>query len=261
MQDLTFTTLIAVFEEIFGRGLFWAMVVAALIVTALYLFVLIRDRAVSWKKFLWAQLSMPFGAIAAVLFVQGMTRSGFADIGGPIDVDRSACGGRRRGRGHGDFSLHDRVSLLAARRRGISPAAPTLLCRDGFHKAVADYDWVHCNHGHLGVAAVAFHDHHRHFATVQCLLQHAACVYIAALDHALAAAGLGHFGERGFLSCIGRLIAGGAIRAVVDDHQDIVVGNIVGDGRQSSHVGENRPITVDHDYRLGLRKSEAKTDA
>ena len=51
MQDLTFTTLIAVFEEIFGRGLFWAMVVAALIVTALYLFVLIRDRAVSWKKF------------------------------------------------------------------------------------------------------------------------------------------------------------------------------------------------------------------
>nr|WP_089891699.1 DUF5368 domain-containing protein [Lentibacter algarum] len=73
-------------EEIFGRGLFWAMVVAALIVTALYLFVLIRDRAVSWKKFLWAQLSMPFGAIAAVLFVQGMTRSGFADIGGPIDV-------------------------------------------------------------------------------------------------------------------------------------------------------------------------------
>ena len=86
MQDLTFTTLIAVFEEIFGRGLFWAMVFAALIVTALYLYVLIRDRAVSWKKFLWAQLSMPFGAIAAVLFVQGMTRSGFADIGGPIDA-------------------------------------------------------------------------------------------------------------------------------------------------------------------------------
>jgi hypothetical protein len=27
MKDLTFGTLIAVFEEIFGRGLFWAMVV------------------------------------------------------------------------------------------------------------------------------------------------------------------------------------------------------------------------------------------
>jgi len=48
--------------------------------------VLIRDRAVSWKKFLWAQLSMPFGAIGAVLFVQRMTHSGFGDIGGPVDV-------------------------------------------------------------------------------------------------------------------------------------------------------------------------------
>ncbi len=86
MKELTFQTLIAVFEEIFGRGLFWAMLVAALLVTALYLFVLIRDRAMSMRKFLWAQLSMPLGAIAAVLFVQGMTDSSFGDIGGPIDV-------------------------------------------------------------------------------------------------------------------------------------------------------------------------------
>ena len=52
MKDLTFGTLIAVLEEIFGRGLFWAMVIAAALVTLAYLFVLIRDRAVSWKKFL-----------------------------------------------------------------------------------------------------------------------------------------------------------------------------------------------------------------
>lgn len=86
MKDLTFGTLIAVFEEIFGRGLFWVMVAAAALVMVAYIYVLIRDRAVSWRKFLWAQLSMPFGAIAAILFVQAMTRSGFKDIGGPIDV-------------------------------------------------------------------------------------------------------------------------------------------------------------------------------
>ncbi|GAB1362984.1 hypothetical protein MASR1M32_22200 [Rhodobacter sp.] len=86
MQELTFTTMIAVFEEIFGRGLFWVMVAAAVLVTAAYIYVLTRDRAVSWRKFLWAQVAMPFGAIAAVLFVQGMTSSGFGDIGGPIDV-------------------------------------------------------------------------------------------------------------------------------------------------------------------------------
>ena len=86
MKDLTFTTMIAVFEEIFGRSLFWLMVAAAIVVTGLYLYVLVRDRAVSWRKFLWAQVSMPFGAVAAVLFVQKVTSSGFRDIGGPIDV-------------------------------------------------------------------------------------------------------------------------------------------------------------------------------
>lgn len=86
MKELTFETLLAVFEEIFGRGLFWAMVIAALVVTVAYLYVLIRDRALSMHKFLWAQVSMPFGAIAAVVFVQAMTNSHLRDIGGPIDV-------------------------------------------------------------------------------------------------------------------------------------------------------------------------------
>ena len=86
MKDLTFSTLIAVFEEIFGRGLFWAMVVVAAVITAAYLYVLVRDRSMSMRKFLLAQLSMPFGAVAAVLFVQAMTSSGFRDIGGPIDL-------------------------------------------------------------------------------------------------------------------------------------------------------------------------------
>jgi membrane-associated phospholipid phosphatase len=86
MKDLTFETLIAVFEEIFGRGLFWGMVVAAVVVTLAYLYVLIRDRHISWRKFLLAQLSMPFGAVAAVWFVLVMTSSKLANIGGPIDV-------------------------------------------------------------------------------------------------------------------------------------------------------------------------------
>lgn len=86
MQDLTFETLIAVFEEIFGRGLFWAMVVAAVVVTLAYLYVLIRDRSVSWRKFLYAQLSMPVGAVLAVWFVMVMTHSRLSDIGGPVDV-------------------------------------------------------------------------------------------------------------------------------------------------------------------------------
>lgn len=86
MEQLTFGTMIAVFEEIFGRGLFWFMVFAAVVITLAYLYVLVRDRAMSMRKFLWAQLSMPFGAVAAVLFVQVMTHSNFKDIGGPVDL-------------------------------------------------------------------------------------------------------------------------------------------------------------------------------
>ncbi|MDR5653790.1 DUF5368 domain-containing protein [Ruixingdingia sedimenti] len=86
MKDLTLQTLIAVFEDMFGRGLFWAMVAAAVVVTLAYLFVLVRDRAVSWRKFLLAQLAMPVGAVAAVVFVFQITNSGLRNIGGPIDV-------------------------------------------------------------------------------------------------------------------------------------------------------------------------------
>lgn len=86
MQELTFGTMIAVFEEIFGPALFWAMVAVAALVTLGYLYVLIRDRSVSWRKFLLAQLSMPVGAVLAVWFVMAMTDSRLSDIGGPIDV-------------------------------------------------------------------------------------------------------------------------------------------------------------------------------
>lgn len=86
MKELTFETLIAVFEEIFGRNLFWSMVAVAVLVTLAYLYVLIRDRSVSWKKFLLAQVSMPVGAVLAVWFVMAMTESHLSDLGGPIDV-------------------------------------------------------------------------------------------------------------------------------------------------------------------------------
>lgn len=86
MEELTFGTMIAVFEQIFGRGLFWLMVAAAVVVTALYVYVLVRDRSLSMRKYLVAQLAMPFGAVAAVIFVLGVTSSHLRDLGGPIDL-------------------------------------------------------------------------------------------------------------------------------------------------------------------------------
>ena len=85
METITLGTLIAVFEEMFGRALFWALVAAAVTITLGWLYLLIRDRRVSWRKFLLAQRAMPVGAVAAVWFVLAINRSGLHHIGGPID--------------------------------------------------------------------------------------------------------------------------------------------------------------------------------
>ena len=86
MEEMTFSTLTAVFEEIFGRTLFWGMVVAAVVVTLAWLYVLVRDRSLGMRQFLIAQLFMLPGAVAAVWFVMVMTESHLGDIGGPVDV-------------------------------------------------------------------------------------------------------------------------------------------------------------------------------
>lgn len=86
MNELTPSTMLAVSIEIFGSGVFWTMVGLAVVITAAYIFVVIRDRRVSMRKFLVAQVSMPFGAVAAVALVMLITNSRPANIGGPIDV-------------------------------------------------------------------------------------------------------------------------------------------------------------------------------
>ena len=86
MSEITVGTLIAVLQEMFGFWVFWILCVGAILVTCTYLYVLVRDRAVSWRKFVLAQLSMPFGAAAAVWFVLRTTASRIGDLGGAIDV-------------------------------------------------------------------------------------------------------------------------------------------------------------------------------
>ena len=86
MKELTLQTMLAVFEDMFGFWLFWALVAAVVAITAAYLYVLIRDRHVGWRKFLIAQVFMPVGAVLAIAFVLWVTNSRMADLGGPIDV-------------------------------------------------------------------------------------------------------------------------------------------------------------------------------
>lgn len=86
MREITFGVSVAVLEEVFGRGLFWLMIMTAVLVAAAYLYVLFRDRAMGWRKFRLSQFSMPIGAVVAVAFLLSVTHSTFGDIGGAIDI-------------------------------------------------------------------------------------------------------------------------------------------------------------------------------
>lgn len=104
----------AVFQEMFGVPLFWGLVAAAVLVTLIYTAVLVRDRAVSWRKFLLAQVSMPVGAVAAVALLMAITNPSASDLGDPHRPDRSdrrCYSGRDR---HGDPSVHRPVDAQPA---------------------------------------------------------------------------------------------------------------------------------------------------
>lgn len=85
MKDLTLETLIAVFEEIFGRGMFWGMVGLAAVITLLFLWAVWRDGGIRSRRMLRSQLWFLPGAVAMVAFVLFVTHSHLTNIGGPID--------------------------------------------------------------------------------------------------------------------------------------------------------------------------------
>ena len=86
MKELTVSTLLAVFEEMFGRWLFWALVVLAFAVVIALVFVLIRERRLRARRLLLAELIGIAGGIFAVWLVLAVTSSRLSDLGGPIDV-------------------------------------------------------------------------------------------------------------------------------------------------------------------------------
>ena len=60
MKDLSLGNLIPVFEEIFGRGLVWILVAAAVVVTLAYLYVLIRATPSVGKSSCWRSCPCPW---------------------------------------------------------------------------------------------------------------------------------------------------------------------------------------------------------
>lgn len=86
MESLSFTTLLAVFEEMFGVGLFRAMIAIAVLVAVMFVVQVVRDGGIRAVRFSRAELLAPVGGAAAVAFVWTMTDSDLRDVGGPVDA-------------------------------------------------------------------------------------------------------------------------------------------------------------------------------
>lgn len=85
MKDMTFDTLFAVFHEMLGP-LLWVLIAAAAVTTLVFIVVLLRDRGFVSRRLVWAEVLGAIGGACAVLFMQWVTHSSFAEIGGPVDV-------------------------------------------------------------------------------------------------------------------------------------------------------------------------------
>lgn len=122
MKELTLTTLVAVLEEMLGRATFRGLVAAAALVTLAFVLVLVRERRLSSRRLVRAELAAPLGALLAVAFVFWTTDSGPAAIGGPIDwVVVAAIAAL--GAGGAVVGTYVVMGLSPRRRRGIDPHA------------------------------------------------------------------------------------------------------------------------------------------
>jgi hypothetical protein len=86
MKELSLSTLIAVFEEMFGAWLLWSLVALALAITVAFVAVLVRERRLQARRLIVSEVIAIAGGTAAVWFVQLVTSSRLADLGGPIDA-------------------------------------------------------------------------------------------------------------------------------------------------------------------------------
>lgn len=84
MKDLDLWVFVSVFQEMLGPIL-WVLVGLAVAGIAVFLGIVLRDRGLSSRRLVWAELIGIVGGAAALLIMWVVTHSGIGDAGGPID--------------------------------------------------------------------------------------------------------------------------------------------------------------------------------
>jgi Family of unknown function (DUF5368) len=84
MKDLDLSVFLSVFQEMLGPFM-WVLFAVAVVGLAAFAYVLIRDRGLSSRRFLLAEIAGVIGGFVALSIMWSVTHSGLSDIGGPID--------------------------------------------------------------------------------------------------------------------------------------------------------------------------------
>ena len=85
MKTLDPTVFYAVLIEMMGPALFWFLVLLAVGGICLFVLVLIREKGLSNKRLVHAEIIGIFGGFGALVLMAYVTVSGFTDAGGPVD--------------------------------------------------------------------------------------------------------------------------------------------------------------------------------
>lgn len=84
MQNFNPAMFLAVLHEMLGP-LLWLIIAGSVLATLAFLWLLIRDRGLVSRRFVMSELVGIAGGFGAVVFMQLVTQSRLADVGGPVD--------------------------------------------------------------------------------------------------------------------------------------------------------------------------------
>lgn len=84
MKELDPLILIAVFQEMLGP-LLWLLLAVVITGTAAFIALLLRERKIIARRFLWSQAAGLFGGVMSLVIMARVSASGYTDAAGPAD--------------------------------------------------------------------------------------------------------------------------------------------------------------------------------
>lgn len=85
MNQLEFSMVWAVLQELFG-GFFYPLLIAVALLAVAFLALIAKDHKIVCKRYSWAKKAGFIGGFIALFIIFAISQSGLGDLGGPMDI-------------------------------------------------------------------------------------------------------------------------------------------------------------------------------